>query len=94
MNAKLRTTQTMDQFSASFTETLWAPCFFSTTKSTKSATSTDATKKTQSQVGAMESKGHSREEVEDRAERSCRGVLADPCCTRAIGIAPTFRIDG
>ena len=53
LKAKLASTQTIDQFSASFTPTSWAPCFLSTTKSTNRAASTAATKKIQSQTGAM-----------------------------------------
>ena len=53
LKARLSATQTTDQCSASFTLTLCAPCLRNTTKSTNSATSTDATKKTHSQVGAM-----------------------------------------
>ena len=53
LKAKLKPTQTTDQFSASLTETAWAPCLRRTTKSTYSATSNYATKKIHSQSGAI-----------------------------------------
>jgi len=53
LKAKLASTHTSDQFSASLTLTLCAPCFLSTTKSTNSAARTAATKKAHNQAGAM-----------------------------------------
>ena len=76
LKAKLRATQTIDQFSASLTETLCAPCLRSTTKSMNRATMTETTKKAHSQAGAMVSTDTPCQRGWSRAEGSCCG---SPC---------------
>jgi len=72
-------TQTTDQFSASLTVTLCAPCFLSTTKSMNSAAMTAATKKAHSQAGAMVSMDTPEKfGLMDRAEKSCGGPVRFP----------------